>query len=240
MQPPFDPERDTPSSYRKAIRSFGGDNPYGGPMWRVVIAENCLTRAYGTIREMPLGEGGVDDKGHWEADEFIVSAQMSVTPVSYTTGWQWIPKYPVVGWIIEKWFPSGSWGTPEQWASEKNEEGERLHGEYPHRGDYYILGESFPERPPISDVETAIQMYLRSEAEKPTDFERAMKRALAVEKDRIEKKREKYEAKLRQFHKSEILSVLVSTSLAAQGVRNDLQDSLGRRSHLGANEGFTI
>lgn len=244
MIEPFDPERDTPSTYRRQIHRFGGNNPYGGPMWRVCLAENCLMQAYGTILQMPDGDGG-EDVGEWVKDkdgndEYVIRAEIKALPIGFSTGWQWLPKYPGGGWCLEKWFPANSWGTPERWHAELNAQGEPLHGEFPSRGAYFIIGEVLPELPSLSDVENAIQMYLRTEAEKPTNFDRAMKLQLAQEKARQDSRRVKFTRALEQFHKSEILPVLTSPSLAAQQVRNELQEQHGRKSHLGFNEGFSI
>lgn len=245
--PPIDPNRHTPSDIRKAITDFGGLNPYGEPMWRLCVAEDCLIQCNGVMHEMPMSEG--TDEGQWVNGKWRTAIE-TTKPTSSRGGTHWIPKYPADNpWVLEKWFPASMVGSPEAWAAARAskfeqdglgrqvevESGERLLCEYPARGIYHGL--SFHRtRPELGDVRNAISEYMYAESIKPTNFAKAMARQLMDEEDRKAAKAYAYAKELAQYRKSEIMPVLQGTSLAAQGVRNDLQKKLGRTSHLGANE----
>ena len=104
-----DPTNDAPKSLQAAIARIGGKNPYGEPMWRVVLAQHCIARRGGILHDLGDGNQSVFAVG---AKGKIVEAKIFD---SMTSGTLDLPKYDCAdGWIVERWFPASTWGTPEQ------------------------------------------------------------------------------------------------------------------------------
>lgn len=224
----LDPNSETPRSYREFVTKIGGKNPYGDPLWRVVLAERCLRKSSGLLHHLPTGEVSifaVDAKGvHYEKPQDSVDAGVFE-----------LPRYPVEGWISERWFPASTWGTREEWESARNEIGGKLHAEpFPERGDYFMVG-TFGERlPELSDIECAIQMWEDGHRKRPTNIVAYYKQLLSNEEYAREQRREQLERDLAYMRKHELVPVLKSGSLEAQRFRNQLNASIGDPSHLGA------
>lgn len=224
-----DPNSETPRRYREFITRVGGQNPFGKPLWRVVLAQLVRRRANGDLHALPGGEISIfgrdkDGRVQFEKPEDHVSS-----------GVHDIPRYNVEGWIAERWFPAATWGTPEEWASHRNSEGERLiHDPYPAQGDYFMLIGPFDQLPEEADIENAIRMFEAEHRKRPTDFATHFKQVMRDEETAREQRRRKLEQDLMYMRKNELVPVLKSTSLEAQKFRNQLSESIGDRSHLGA------
>jgi hypothetical protein len=224
----LDPNRDTPRNVREFVTRIGHLNPYGEPLWRVVLAQNCLAQRAGVLHQLPTGEItcfaiSADGKKVYEAP-----------PDRITSGLMELPKYPCEGWIIEKWFSAATWGSPEEWAAHKSENGDRMMGEYPARGDYWLMAGPFEKIPELSDIENAIAMHVKALADRPENYVNFFAQTIKNEEQAREARRQKLERDLEQMRRSELVPVLRSGSLAAQRFRNELSESIGDRSHLGA------
>jgi hypothetical protein len=225
----LDPNIDTPKDYQEFVTRVGGKNPYGKPMWRVVLAQRCLRRSSGLLHSLPSGDVSVFDvdakgKVHYQQPEDTVKS-----------GEFYLPRYNAEGWIAERWFPASAWGTPEEWGQHKGEAGERLfHEPYPVQGDYFMLIGPFEKLPEHSDIENALRMFEHEHDKRPTDFKKHFAQVLRDEETAREKRREKLEQDLMYMRKNELVPVLKSGSLEAQRYRNELNASIGDRSHLGA------
>lgn len=226
----MNPDVDAPKALRDAILRFGGVNKYGKPMWRVCLAQHCTAMRGGVFITMP---GGMLEQYTLGPDgKTLISNE--IKPDSVKHGIMEVPRYPHVGWILERWHPASDWGTREQWEAAKSSDGiTPMMGPYPSEGQYFLFGGPWDACPTISDVEVAIQHYERDRAKRPRDFEAAVARLIRKEEDNKQKQYEKMVAELEQYHKSEIMPVLQSTSLNAQAVRNQIQKRLGLKSHLG-------
>lgn len=226
----LNPEQDTPKAYRDAMLRIGGKNPYGKPMWRVVLAQNCTRKSSGILHHLPTGEISifeVDGKGQ-------VHSKPSVGD-RVDSGTFELPRYPVEGWIVERWFPASMWGTPEEWAAHRSTDGgQMLSSEFPREGDYFLTNGPFEKIPDLGDLENAIAMWEQGHRNRPTNVQGYYKQLLDQEEEVRETRRRQLEEKLAYLRKSELVPVLKSGSLEAQSFRNDLQKLIGDSSHLGA------
>lgn len=223
------PEHDAPESYRKSLLRIGGKNPHGKPMWRVCLAENCIRKSSGRVHHMPTGDVSVfevDGKGKVYGRENLASKVESGTFE--------LQRYPCDGWIVERWFPPQTWGSPEDWASHRGQDGGRiLASEFPRFGDYFITCGPFTELPGLGDLENAIAMWEDGHRKRPTDILAHYRALLDAEEELREKRMEKLVKDLEYMRQNELVPILKSGSLTAQSVRNDLQKLVGDGSHLG-------
>jgi hypothetical protein len=226
----FDPTNDAPKATHAALARIGGNNPYGEPMWRVVLAQHCIAKRGGILHDLGDGEQSVFAVG---AKGKIVEAKIFD---SMTSGTLDLPKYDCAdGWIVERWFPASTWGTPEQWASQKAEDGSRLLcEEYPSRGRYWMMMGPFDHIPDLGDLENAIAMHTESMNNQPTNYDAYFRQVMRDEECARQKAKEKLIADLNYRRKNELVPVLKSTSLGAQRFRNQLTAQAGLSEHLGA------
>ena len=225
------PENDAPKAVQEFLAKIGGMVPgQNRQLFRIVLAENCMIKSGGVFHDLGTGEQSVfaiDAKGN------VVESRVrdKVTSAALVE----VAKYPCDGWIIERWFPADAWGTPEDWKSHRSEDGSvMMKGEFPSRGDYFMVGGPFPTIPELGDLECAISMHHQAMNQRPSNYRAHFKQVLLDEETAREKRREKLEADLAYIRKNELVPVLRSGSLAAQRFRNQLNESIGDRSHLGA------
>ncbi|MGA7885229.1 MAG: hypothetical protein WCA44_05755 [Acidobacteriaceae bacterium] len=223
------PETDAPKAVQDALAKHGGKVPgQDRPMWRLVLAQNCLIVANGIMHDLGDGEVsicamGPDGKRYY---------QKPYDKVSH--GRVEVPKYPCEGWVLEKWFSPQTWGSPEEWRSHKSEDGSTIMGEYPSRGDYWMLAGPFEKIPELADLRQAIDMHIQAMNRQPTNYANVLKQTILDQETAREQRRAKLESDLAYMRQNELVPVLKSGSLAAQRFRNQLNESTGDRSHLGA------
>ena len=222
------PELDAPVAVQKALLQHGGKVPgQNRAMWRLVLAQNCLIVANGIMHNLPTGDiscfaMGPNGKVYQKPSDTISSGRFE------------IPKYPCEGWVLEKWFAPAIWGTPEEWASHKSEDGSTIMGGYPSEGDYWMLAGPFERIPELADLRQAIDMHLHAMQRQPTNYAAVLKQTVLDQETEREHRREKLEADLAYMRQNELVPVLKSGSLAAQRFRDSLQRMVGDSSHLGA------
>lgn len=223
-------DRSTPDAIRKELGRFGGLNPYNRANWRIVLAQDRLCRRGGVFKTMPTGNVAV-----MEVDPRTFEVhRREVKPERVVTGFHDVPKYPVKGWILERWFPARSYGLQSDWEAEKSSDGiTPMMGPYPHEGDYFMLAGPFERIPEIGDLKMAISMHLREEEERPTSYAQLMQMEINADIERDERAQKKATEDLAHFFESEVEPILRGTSLGAQRIRNEMQDAIGDRSHLG-------
>ena len=197
-------------------------------MWRLVLAQNCLITTNGIMHELEPGEVACFAAGP-DGKRFYQKPQDRVTAGRFE-----VPKYPCEGWVLERWFPASTWGTPEEWKSHKSEDGSTIMGEYPTQGDYWMLAGPFEKIPELGDLENAIAMHKRAMATAPTSYANVLRQTVLDQETARETRRQKLEDELAYMRKNELVPVLKSGSLEAQRFRNKLNESIGDRSHLGA------
>lgn len=113
---------EAPKEYQDILARYGGFNPYGEPLLRLVWGSNRLSWKCGKWEDR-------DSAGYLIREQF--EARL-------------VPKYPErEKWHIEIWNPPHKYGTPESWWAEQKLEnpscaGDYLlgNGPYPQRGDY--------------------------------------------------------------------------------------------------------
>lgn len=223
------PDLDAPKAYREMLLRAGRTNPINAkPMWRVCLAQHCTRRSSGIVHELPTGDVSIFDV---DAKGKVHTAE----PAHHVSGGIFeLPRYPVEGWISERWFPPETWGTPESWARGKAEDGSRiLQSAFPHEGDYFMVGGPWEEIPEIGDLELSIRMWENGYVNRPTNMLAHYRQMLKDEEDQREKRGLEFEATLNAKRKSELVPILKSTSLAGQRLRNRLSESIGIKTHLG-------
>jgi hypothetical protein len=110
---------DASAEVQERVRRAGGANCYGGPNFRVVWGGSRLTWIGGRWTDR-------------DANGNLVRESIEMRRV---------PKYlPTERWHVERWMPTESYGSPEEWYEQTTEieDGIRIAalGPYPRRGEY--------------------------------------------------------------------------------------------------------
>ena len=147
------PELDAPRAIQKALLEHGGMVPGRDiAMWRLVLAQNCLIKASGILHELPTGE--VSRLPFLQMGDGYIRSLLT----GFNQARSDLPKYPCEGWVLEKWFPASTWGTREEWASHRSEDGSTIMGAYPSEGDYWMLAGPFERILELADLRQSIDM----------------------------------------------------------------------------------
>lgn len=228
-----DPSKDAPLALRKRLERFGGLNPYGKPNWRVVLAQNCTEICGGIFHNMPDGELSIVEEG---PDGKMYHREVKPESIEHHSMIE-VPKYPHEGWILEIWFPAHMWGSREDWASHRAEDGVTpLKGPYPEQGDYWMLAGPWGCAPEISDVENAIAQYRQARQSRPNNLAAHMRQKLKDQEERKLKLREERAQKYIEYMTKEVMPLMKSSSLSAQRLRNQLAEDLKLHTHLAAGD----
>jgi hypothetical protein len=227
---------EAPRAVQTAIRQFGGTNRYGRPIWRVVLAQDQIVKRGGIFIER--GEGDIQTiKFEPQPGGGYKQVYVPVPPKSVRNGVLEVPKYPVRGWILERWWPPHMFGDKETWERLKGQDGfTPLMGPFPSEGDYWFHGGPWEQIPQTGDILNAIAMWEKGIAEYPADFEAYLNSQIREQQDAEEKAYQRLVNELEKYCKSEIAPIFNSTSLEAQRVRNEVQQARGQKSHLGAGQ----
>lgn len=245
-----------PKSIDDFLVKKAGKNPYGEPVFRLVIAEGVLKQAGAVYYKWPKGlvtreQGGmqIDDDGR----PVIIEA---AKPLSVDAEVRWVRKYPdLKGWILEEWHPAHKFGTAEEWESHRVPGYPNVCtlGPYPSEGRYmlslpYGWGQKADEQtsdhrfdgrpgvPPVSALEIAID-YVESCRQFWGNLTPANRRRLLEDTDLQQQAlTEKYEHDKIAAASREVADVVLSSSLAAGRVRNEWQKSghLWTLGHVGS------
>ena len=218
-----DPNSSTPSEVTTIVTKHGGPNPYGEPLWRIVLSSDRVSKKTGWWHEFA--------DGNLELIVRDASGQFHYNPItakSIEYGTRETQKWPVNGWIMERWFPPEVWGERETWDKEQ--------GPYPERGDYCMLGGPYDKIPETSDICAAIDQWKHEFDHRPRDLQLAYHMMIEQERVAEEKAADDLEKELRALYFGEVAPIFKSTSLEAQRVRNEIQASIGETSHIGAGQ----
>jgi hypothetical protein len=166
-----------------------------------------------------------------QLDEFINGRLQAGKPLSVERGMKDIPVYNFTGFILEKWKPADTFGTPMEWTRFRFE-GQAALGPYPTYGAYELISGPTPYMPTSEQVETAIRREARELNERSVSpQERVLKMMQEIEA--IE------EAEARETHRNidaayKETSVLMNRiSLGAGKVRQELANKAGLDGHYG-------
>lgn len=227
----------TPSSIRNELGRYGGLNPYNRANWRIVLAEDRRELRGGVFKIMPSG-----DVKQTEFEPVMRNGKRvyrmhhtEVKPDKVLTGFHEVPKYPVKGWILERWFPASKKGmNREEWESVKSSDGfTPMMGPYPAEGFYFMLAGPFSRIPEMEDLKTSISMHIRTEEAQPVSYQQMLLNEINADEEEKAKAYQKALDDLGHFYDSEVAPVLKGSSLGAGRIRNELAEQVGDRSHHG-------
>ena len=215
---------DVPADLRREITRYGGLNPFGGPSFRVVWAENVLDHSFGTMRHMPRVSSAIDERDVRELE-----------PERFESGEFWTPRYSSRGVILERWFAGPIWGEQWVWEAELSEDGRRMQGEWPRHGDYYMVSDEFqPEIRTAGFWKEEIQRELRRQANTPTDPARYLAERLYIERAVEAARREAFLEEVNHIHRGGVEPMLATVGRTAQQVRDEIAAQMGFEGHLAA------
>jgi hypothetical protein len=120
-----------PKSLKDAIKRAGGKNPFGEPMFRLLLAECRVVKAAGAWKEWSKNLS-VEERGGFPTKEIqrlikegrstqeineFVTQWSERQPLRVITGMVDRPLYQFKGFILEKWKPAITFGSPDEWYS---------------------------------------------------------------------------------------------------------------------------
>jgi hypothetical protein len=213
---------DVPLELAREITRFGGPNPHGKPMWRVVRAENVLEQRFGQMRHMPVVSADCDD--------------LDIEPERFSSGEMWTPRYDGKGWCLERWFPASAWGSQVDWEHETSLDGEtRMTGEFPRHGDWFMVNDEFFAWQRSTDFwKTEILKWIRAREFEAGDEASKLSRTLYLSRWKQEKRAEEYAEEVNRIHRGIVDPTLATIGRTAQRVRDGLMEEMGATSHLPA------
>ncbi|MDE2102630.1 MAG: hypothetical protein KGL39_35620 [Patescibacteria group bacterium] len=228
-----------PRAPQQFIRRYGGVNPYGAPNWNLIVASDRLVKESGVYRDWAEGLSTAEKGGfNFEPNPAAPGCNFSRygnKPIRVVTEMREVRKYPhAEGWILERWFPASSYGTPEEWYSYKAVDGVTpMLGPYPERGAYEMLFGPWPKVPSTDVLQAYISSYASNIANRRgTPESRAQEYLLRYkyEEELAERRRkEEYAAWM-----TDELSPMNSLSLEASRWRQDLAKRTGNANeHVG-------
>lgn len=197
----MNPLKDTPKNVTAKLALWGGKNPYGLPNWRIILAENHLVQRAGEWFEFEQDEKQAEFS-HLRSEDgqhgCTVQTQ-EIKPNEVRAGMFLVPKWPVRGWILERWFPASCYGTRESWEAEKSWDGATpMMGPFPERGEYFMPSGGGPWReiPPLEELRRVISLW-----ENDTTHSRGRVDADAIEAANRTFMREEEEAEARKYER---------------------------------------
>lgn len=175
------PDRTTiPKALQDTIIRVGGRNIFDEPLYRLIRAEDHITKAAGLWNIWAKGLS-IDDRGGMGIKEAIAMMERGcdwkdvaefmhtyrpATPERVVRGMVDRPVYPYTGFIIEKWKGPETFGSPEDW-NRFIFEGEPSLGPYPTYGEYELCAGPTPYMPSAEGIEEAIRKSWRQVEDKP-------------------------------------------------------------------------
>lgn len=96
----------------------------------------------------------------------LVKQKLDSMPLRTDLGVAQINLYPFEGWILEKWKPAHSFGSPAVWEQYRFN-GENALGPYPYDGDYELVAGPTPNPLTIKQVEDAIREDFKTIQSRP-------------------------------------------------------------------------
>jgi hypothetical protein len=222
------PERDTPPHINRDLVEYGGLSPDGQPIWRVVLAQNCRTLCFGPMNHIEQGRiDAITD----------TTRPTDITPDRISDGPVWIPRYKVKGWILERWFPAGAWGTRDSWESQRaRDDRTRLLAAYPQRGGYMMMCGPWKTVAEIGDLHSAIRCYNAQQAANPVNWDNHTRAWLALEAEERQRTADEFEDNIDSDYRMAISSILRTVSPSAQAFRDAVSQMSAGGTQLGASE----
>jgi len=223
-----------PRYIRDLLLRVGGKNPYGEPMYRVVLAESCTSTVGGLWHDWEDNLSLAERGGMVSTDEGM--APSAHRPQRVVAEMRKVPRYPdMSGWILQRWYPVHMYGVSQQWWEGQRVPGSNvpLLGPYPERGVYEkVSGAGLHQPPALSRLEEAIHKIESGlENQKGTLATRILERT-----NQLLESAEKIRLQQKQVMKERIREHNFphrGSSLAAGRLRSRLAERAGLRSHVG-------
>jgi hypothetical protein len=174
---------------------------------------------------------------HWPRG---VDKDWSMVPNRIEGGRFTLPRYRDIAktdWILQKWFAAWMWGTREDWASHRAEDGVTplFVQEYPAHGDYFLMAGPWSSLDQAGDVTLAVTAFLKRERAKSRNFESAVAAMMAEEKEERAGQLEWLEREIMRAEQA-MDPVWKSTSTTAQKAREQAAAAVNLTGHFGAGE----
>jgi hypothetical protein len=161
----------------------------------------------------------------------LIASKMAAHPEKVIRGMVDRPLYAFTGFVLEKWKPAESFGTPVEWYSFRFE-GEAALGPYPTYGDYELVAGPTPYMPTSAQIEEAIRHEFHVLENRPRSTQARMSQILAqVEAAQAADEREQFN-KIEAMCK-ETMPLFRTLSLGAGRVRQELADKAGLKGNFG-------
>lgn len=223
-----DPLLSTPSTVTASLLSYGGKNPFGLPIWRIVQAQKHIVIRGGEWTDVDAN----DNPFLFDCNGDRVALPPTVKSRQFGIMQQ--PLYPVRGWVLEQWFPAAMFGTREWWNSQVHESTKiPLLGPYPHEGEYWMLAGPWKKMPPLQFLKDTIARYewtMNKRAD--VDPEIAMRDFVEEQRKAEERELDRYTEEREYAMRHIVQPMMRSTSLAASRYRQEVMRRCGGRSHV--------
>lgn len=234
-----------PKALQETILRVGGRNIFDEPLYRLIRAEDHITKAAGL---WPIFRKGlsVDERGGMGIKEAIAMMERGcdwkevaefmheyrpATPERVVRGMVENPVYPYNGFIIEKWKPAESFGSPEAWY-EHVFEGEPSLGPYPTEGAYELAAGPTPYMPSAEQIETAIRRSWKQLQDKPQSAQARVTQHMRDIELALEQQNREQANKIQAILKEDTL-LYKTISLGAGRVIQERALKCGIKSHYG-------
>jgi hypothetical protein len=125
-----------------------------------------------------------------EVRQALLAGDLGNKPKNVIVGMIDRPLYTFTGWILEKWKPATSYGSPADWYGFRFQ-GQCCIGEYPYYGDYEIVAGPTPYCLTAKEVEFAIRddfRQIQTKEHNPMQRVRLMLDAILAEQNKQHKK----------------------------------------------------
>lgn len=214
-----------PSDVKEFLRVYGGVNPYGKPLFRLIVASDRLVKEAGVYR---------DWNESLSVAERTVAPGVNNRPDRVVTEMREVCKYPhLEGWILEKWFPASTYGTRDAWEGFLAVDGfTPCLGPYPSEGDYEVLLGPWPRVPAISTLRAVIRDNISAIENRVGTPESRAREYINRKEWEAQQKEERRKEEI-AYELNDSLSPMKSSSLGASRWRNEVAKRAGITEHIG-------
>lgn len=162
----------------------------------------------------------------------IITAELKKVPLRVDVGQQLVPLYNLEGWILEKWRPASTFGSPEEW-NRYQFAGVAALGPYPYQGDYEMIAGPTPHMPSELQLEEAVREHMKELHDQPSSArERALLQMQAMERRKQEIASDRRN-QIESIVKDGPASLHDRVSLGAGRVIKELAEKAGLKGHYG-------
>ena len=229
-----------PKDTLRAIKRVGGVNPFGEPMFRLILAECRVIRSAGSwnqwSKNVPVEDrGGLgikhviqmlkDGCSAQEINEYV-NSRTAAQPEKTIVGMVDRRLYQYQGFILEKWKPAITFGSPDDWYSYRFQ-GEAALGPYPTYGDYELCAGPTPYLPTQEECIEAIQRTFREIDERPSSPQARMSQMLAAMEEQEKALQRETENKIEAGLKEDAMIYKTISSTGAGRARQELAKQAG-------------